>query len=52
VLGADVVVAELQSLTQGELQHLLGPRRERDVPARCLLALADYLFDLLTDRIQ
>jgi hypothetical protein len=39
VLGADVVVAELQRLAQRQLQHLLGPRRERDVPARCLAGL-------------
>jgi hypothetical protein len=32
VLGADVVVAELQRLAQRELEHLLGARRERDVP--------------------
>ena len=37
VLGPDVVVAELQRLAQREaLQHLLGPGRERDVPARAL----------------
>ena len=52
VLGADVVVAELQRLTQRQLQHLLGPRRERDVPARRLLALADDLLDLLADALQ
>ena len=32
VLGADVVMAELVGLAQGQLEHLLGPRRERDVP--------------------
>ena len=52
VLGADVVVAELQRLAQRQLQHLLGPRRERDVPARRLLALADDLLDLLADALQ
>ena len=52
VLGADVVVAQLQSLAQRELEHLLGPRRERDVPARRLLALADDLLDLLADGLQ
>ena len=31
VLGADVVVAELQRLAQRQLEDLLGPRRERDV---------------------
>src|SRR5262249_8116958 len=52
VLGADVVMAELQRLTQRKLKHLLGPRRERDVPRRRLLTLADDLLDLLPDRVQ
>ena len=52
VLGADVVVAELQRLAQRQLQHLLGPRRERDVPGRGLLALADDLLDLLADGLE
>ena len=52
VLGADVVVAELQRLAQGELEHLLGARRERDVAARRLLALADDLLDLGADGLQ
>ena len=33
VLGADVVVLELQRLAQRQLEHLLRPRGERDVPA-------------------
>ena len=41
VLGADVVVAERESLAERELQHLLRARRERDLPARHLVALAD-----------
>ena len=41
VLGADVVVAERQRLAERELEHLLGARRERDLPARDLVALAD-----------
>ena len=52
VLGADVVVAQLQRLAQRELQDLLGPRRERDVPARRLLTLPDDLLDLPTDALQ
>ncbi len=32
VLGADVVVAELQRFAQAQLQDLLCPGRERDVP--------------------
>ena len=46
VLGADVGVAELQRLAQGQLEHLLGARREGDVAAGRLLALADDLLDL------
>ena len=52
VLGADVVVAELQRLAQRQLEHLLGTRGERDVPARRLLALADDLFDLLAHGVE
>ena len=52
VLGTDVVVAELQRFTQRQLKHLLGPRREGDVPGRRLLALADDLLDLLPNRVQ
>jgi hypothetical protein len=52
VLGADVVVAELQRLPQRQLEHLLGPRRERDVPGRRLLAPADDLFNLLAHGIR
>src|ERR1043165_8991771 len=52
VLGAHVVVADLQRLTQRKLKHLLGPGRERDVPRRRLLALADDLLDLLPHGVQ
>src|SRR6266511_3841079 len=45
VLGADVVVAELQRLPQRQLQHLLGAWRERDVSACSDLAPADNLLD-------
>jgi len=31
VLGPDVVVAELEGFAQAQLQHLLGPRSERNV---------------------
>jgi len=41
VLRADVVVTQLKRLAQRELQHLLGSWRERDVPARRLLTLAE-----------
>jgi len=46
VLGPDVVVAQLAGFPERELQHLLGPRRERDVTHGCRLALADDLLDL------
>ncbi len=52
VLGADVVVAELQRLAQGQLEHLLGARGERDVAAGRLLALADDLLDLLAHGLE
>jgi len=52
VLGADVGVAELQSLTEGVLEDLLGPRGEGDVAGRGLLALADDLLHLLADGCQ
>src|SRR5690606_37801529 len=52
VLRTDVVVAELQRFAQRQLQHLLGTRREGDVPARGLLPLADDLLDLLADTLQ
>ena len=46
VLGADVVVAEAERLAQGQLEHLLGARRERDLPGGDLLAGADDAHDL------
>lgn len=46
VLGADVVVAELQRFAQRQFQHLLGSRGEGDVAGRSLLALTDDLLDL------
>src|SRR5205085_500390 len=52
VLGADVVVTELQGLAEGELQDLLRARGERDVPRRRGLALTDDLLDLLADRLE
>ena len=52
VLGADVVVAELQRLAQRQLEHLLGARRERDVAAGRRAALADDLLDLAADGLE
>jgi hypothetical protein len=46
VLGADVVVAEGQSLAQGELQHLLGARGEGNLAGRHFLARTDDADDL------
>src|SRR4051812_775423 len=46
VLGADVVVAKAQRLAQGELEHLLGTRSERDLAGGDLLARADDAHDL------
>ena len=46
VLGADVVVAELQCFTQRQLEDLLRARREGDVARRRRAALADDLFHL------
>ena len=52
VLRPDVVVAELQRLSQGQLQHLLGPGRERDVPRRRRATAADDLLHLAADGLQ
>ena len=52
VLGADVVVAELQRFAQRQLEHLLGARRERDVPGRLLLTLADDVLHLLAHGVE
>ena len=48
VLSADVVVAELQSFTERELEYLLGARREWNVSTRGLLSLPNDLFHLST----
>ena len=52
VLGADVVVAERERLAQGQLEHLLGARRERDLARRHLVALADDPRDLRADLLD
>ena len=46
VLGADVVVTELQRLAQRQLEDLLGAGGERDVTRRRGAAVADDLLDL------
>ena len=45
MLGADVVVAEAESLTERQLEDLLGARREGDLALRRLLAGADDAHD-------
>ena len=52
VLGADVVVAELQRLAQRQLEHLLRPGREGDVARRRRAALADDLLDLAAHGLE
>ena len=52
VLGADVVVSELQGLAEAQLKDLLGAGGERDVTAGSLLALADDVFDLAAYGLQ
>src|SRR5207244_1291946 len=52
VLRADVVVTELERLAQRELEHLLSPRRERDVTAGRRAALADDLLDLVAHGLE
>src|SRR4029079_1494336 len=52
VLGADVVVTELQRLAERQLQILRGARRERDVTRRRRAALADDLFDLVANGFE
>ena len=52
MLGADVVVAELQRFAQAQFKHLLGARRKGDVAGRLLLTLADNVLHLLAHGIE
>jgi hypothetical protein len=59
VLGADVVVPQRERLAEGELENLLGARRERDLARRDLVALPDdardlraHLFDRDVERLE
>ena len=52
VLGADVVVSELERFAERELEDLLGAGRERDVAGGRRLTLADDLLDLLTHGLE
>lgn len=50
--GADALVAELLRLPGREFEYLLGARGERDLSARCLLAMADHVLDFEARRLQ
>ena len=52
MLGAYVVVAELQGLSKRELQHLLRARGERGLGSRPLFAVADDALDLLAHLVE
>jgi len=52
VLGADVVVAQRERLTQRELEHLLCAWRERDLAGGDLLARTDDAHDLRTNALD
>ena len=52
VLGADVVVTERERLAQRQLEHLLGARRERDLPGGDLLAGSDDADHLRADALH
>ncbi len=52
MLGADVVVPEMQGLPERELEDLLGPGGEGDVARRGGLSLADDLRDLGSNGFQ
>ena len=52
MLGADVLVAQLQGFAQGELEHLLRARRERDVAGRDLTPTTDDLLHFRPHRVE
>src|SRR5829696_1132103 len=52
VLGAYVVVAELQRFSQGKLEHLLGAGRERGLGASAFFAVADDALDLFAHLVE
>ena len=52
VLGADVVVAELQRFAERQLENLLRPGREGNVTAWSLRTLPDDLDDLGANRLE
>src|ERR1700733_5963099 len=52
VPGVDLIVTEPHRLAQRQLEHLLGPGRERDVPGRLMLTPADDRLDLQPGAVQ
>ena len=52
MLGADVVVAELEGFPQAQLQHLLCPGSEGDVAGWLLLTLTDDVLHLLAHGVE
>ena len=52
VPGADVVVAQLKSFPQRQLQAFLGRRGERDMPVRRLMAHPDEQLDFSPDPLK
>ena len=52
VLGADVVVPELEGFPERQLENLLGARGERNVSAGSLRPLSDDLYDLEPHRLE
>ncbi|MND04502.1 hypothetical protein D3C83_248080 [compost metagenome] len=52
MLGADVVVAQAQRLAEGELEDLLGARREGDLAGGDLFAGTDDAHDLGADALH
>src|SRR5206468_3787329 len=52
VLGADVVVAQLKGFPEGELEHLLGPRRERRRTGGGRSSGTDGLLNLFPHRLE
>jgi len=52
VLGSDVVVVQLQCLTERELECLLGTRGEGDMPAHRILSETDDGLDLFARAVE
>ena len=52
MLGPDVVVSEAERLAEGQIENILGPRREGDVARRRRLASADDPLHLVDGCIE